>query len=449
MFSCLMEKTTRHHEGKGSRKAAQPSGKREHRAPTNHDPRFLSTGNVYRATYRVRECSTISGRTRGAWSRVVQLTVESTKPAGKKGMGMKSQETKVQPLSVPLSPEQEKLLSRIASRLLNLRAGTPVTYTRKNLGPRRGLLDNMMTAKVLRIVGGHYVPPFRGIEQLDDDIRRVVRGNLNCVIGALQRLYQASGDQYTFPFEAIVEETKRHGPTRDANDVLPALIIGEEFGYHYFQEGIQEQNDHFVVQSATVVERIMDFTSVDEDWATKIAQEQVERSRILTVPASTPDSSAASRKADDTMPDFRFMQHAKLKKIVERDYSELQRVKTVGAAKSRLVLCGGLIEALLLDALLRDEQKANSATRSPKLKGGIQVKPLVEWNLGEVIDVAVELRVIETDAQQFSHGVRNYRNLIHPGKEMQSNQKVATEEADISEKVLEIVIRELGSSTKP
>ena len=439
-----------HHEGKSGRKAAQRSDKRQHRATTNREPPFLRTkGMQYRATYSVEEYSTISGRDRAVWNRVVHVTFEATKPPGRRSVGMKSQEPEVQPLSVPLSPEQEKLLSRIASRLLNLRAGTPVTYTRKNLGPRRGLLDNMMTAKVLRIVGGHYVPTFRGIEQLDDDIRRVVRGNLNCVIGSLQRLYQASGDQYTFAFEAIVEETKRHDPTRDANDVLPALIIGEEFGYHYFQEGIQEQNDHFVVQSATVVEKIMDFTSVDEDWATKIAQEQVERSRILTVPASTPDSSAASLNADDTMPDFRFMQHAKLKKIVERDYSELQRVKTVGAAKSRLVLCGGLIEALLLDALLRDEKKANSATRSPKLKGGVQVKPLVEWNLGELIDVAVELRVIETDAQQFSHGVRNYRNLIHPGKEMQSNQKVATEEADISEKVLEIVIRELGSSTKP
>src|SRR5438046_2209739 len=71
------------------------------------------------------------GRTRGVWNRVVHSTVESTKPPGNKGMGMKSQETKVQPLSVTLSAEQEKLLSRIASRLLNLRAGTPVTYTRK------------------------------------------------------------------------------------------------------------------------------------------------------------------------------------------------------------------------------------------------------------------------------------------------------------------------------
>ncbi len=383
------------------------------------------------------------------WNHVVQLTVEFTKPPGKKGMGMKSQETKVQPLSVTLSAEQEKLLSRIASRLLNLRAGTPVTYTRKSLGPRRGLLDNMVTAKVLRIVGGHYMPTFRGIEQLDEDIQRVVRGNLNCVVSSLQRLYRASGEQYTFGFEAIVEETKRQDPTRDAKDVLPALIIGEEFGYHYFQEGIQEQDDHFVVQSATVVERIMDFTSVDEDWATTIAQEQVERSRVFKVPAPTPGTSAASRTTAGTMPNFGFMQHAKLKNIAERDYSELQRVKTVGAAKSRYVLCGGLIEALLLDSLLRDEKKANSASRSPKLKGGLQVKPLVEWNLGELIDVAVELQIIETDAQQFSHGVRNYRNLIHPGKEMQSNQKVATEEADISERVLDIVIRELSRNSKP
>lgn len=75
----------------------------------------------------------------------------------------------------------------ITMAVVNLRAGTSVTYTRKSLGPRRGLLDNMVAAKVLRIVGGHYVPTFGGIEQLDDDIGRVVRENLNCVIGSLQR----------------------------------------------------------------------------------------------------------------------------------------------------------------------------------------------------------------------------------------------------------------------
>jgi hypothetical protein len=315
-------------------------------------------------------------------------------------MGMKSQETKVQPLSVTLSAEQEKLLSRIASRLLNLRAGTPVTKTRKSLGPRRGLLDNMVAAKVLRIVGGHYVPSFGGIEQLDDDIRRVVRGNLNCVIGSLQRLYRGSEDQYTFRFEAIVEETKKQDPTRDGNDVLPALIIGEEFGYYYFQEGIQERDDRFVVQSATVVERIMDFTSVDQDWATRIAEEQAARSRARN-PATPPIPSAPGAATPEAAkPGFPFMKNASLKAIVERDFGELHKVRTVDAAKSRYVLCGGLIEGVLLDALLQNETKAKNAIKSPKVKGGSQAKPLEEWSLGELIDVAVELKIIETDAQQ-------------------------------------------------
>ncbi|PYU22855.1 MAG: hypothetical protein DMG32_17240 [Acidobacteria bacterium] len=112
-------------------------------------------------------------------------------------------------------------------------------------------------------------------------------------------------------------------------------------------------------------------------------------------------------------------------------------------------MCGSLIEGLLLDALQRDEPKARAANKTPKLKGGVKIKPLADWNLGELIDVAVELNIIETHAEQFSHGVRNYRNLIHPGKEIQSAQKVATEEADIAEKVLEIVIRELSQKMKP
>src|SRR5258708_20777091 len=149
-----MEKKIDDHERKGGRKTRQRSDKRQHRAPTNREPPSLRTEGIqYRATYTVKEYSIITGRTRDVWNREVYLTVEVTKPPGRRSLGMKSRETEVQPLSVTLSPDQEKLLSRIASRLLNLRAGSPLTYMRKNLGPRRGLLDNMVTAKVLRIVG--------------------------------------------------------------------------------------------------------------------------------------------------------------------------------------------------------------------------------------------------------------------------------------------------------
>jgi hypothetical protein len=304
----------------------------------------------------------------------------------------------------------------------------------------------MVTANVVRIVGGQYLPTFRGIEQLENDIRQLVRGNLDCVFRALKCLYSASSDQYIFSFDTIVHEIKKQDPTRDANDLLPTLLIGEEFNYYYFQNGIQEQDDHLVVQSATVQERILDFTAVEKDWATRVAQEQADRARTPRTQQPATTVTANIHSAGTT--NFEFVQHSDLKKIIERDYAELQRVRIATGAKSRYVLCGGLIEALLLDSLLHDEAKARAARRSPKLKGGTQVKPLLDWNLGELIDIALDLQIIETDAEQFSHGVRNYRNLIHPGKEIQSKQKVATEEAEIAEKVLEIVIRELHQRTK-
>ena len=409
-----------HREGKGGRKPSQQ----------------------YRATFAMEECSTIAGR------RAVRLTIETTGPCGKTARE-KSPNIKVPRLPPTLTAEKKKLLSRVTSRLLNLQAGTPVTYTRKNLGSQRSIVDELLADKLIRVIGGQYVPTFRGIETLEDDIRQLVRENINCVLAALQSLYRASHDQYTFGFEEIVEETKREDPTRDNKDVLPALILGEEFGYHYFENGIQEQAERLAVRSATVQEKIFDFTTVDEGWACTLAQEQADRERTVSRTAKRTDSPAASHAANLPIPDFGFMKNLNLKRIVERDYAELQRVSTVGAPKSRYVLCGGLIEALLLDALLQDAAKAKSSKGSPKLKGGAQAKSLEEWNLVELIDVAVELKIIETDAQQFSHGVRNYRNLIHPGKEAQSNQKVAKEEADICQNVLEIIIRELRAHAKP
>jgi diguanylate cyclase (GGDEF)-like protein len=181
-----------------------------------------------------------------------------------------------------LSDDQRRILSRIASRLLNLRAGTPVTGLRKTLGPRRSLVDELLSGNLIRIVGGHYLPTFRGIENLEDDIRGIVRGNLDCVFKALQRLYRRSPDhQYTFSFESVVQETKTIDPTRDANDVLPALLLGEEFDLHYFQGGVRQDNERLTVETVTVHERILDFASVETSWKGILAQDEAYRARVL------------------------------------------------------------------------------------------------------------------------------------------------------------------------
>jgi hypothetical protein len=338
---------------------------------------------------------------------------------------------------VDLTPEHKLQLELVAVRLVRLNSGTPITTLRRQLGPKRRLLDDLKTMELLRVIEDQYVPTFRGTEQLDDGTRLPVRGILNAVLSVLKSLYdRAAGDSITLPFNVLVDATAEQYPALQANAALPALLLGEQFGY-YFLNNVKVVGDRLSVQAVFVVEQIMDFISVEDAWPKVLAQEEARQE-------------AAARMADPILsppspdpPDVQFMRNAKLHKIVERDYAELQGVRSTGGVKSRYVLCGGLIEALLLDALLGEEPRAKAAKKSPKVKGGGKVEPLLDWNLGELIDVALELRVIETDVEKFSHAVRNYRNLIHPGKEIQSQQKVAEEEAAIAEKVLEIVIREL------
>jgi hypothetical protein len=142
-------------------------------------------------------------------------------------------------------------------------------------------------------------------------------------------------------------------------------------------------------------------------------------------------------------PEFVFVNDSKLRALVDRDYAELQRLKRIEAMKSRFVLAGGLIEALLLDALLNSQSAAANTVAGRKER-----RSLEEWGLSSLLDAAVELKVITSSAQSFGHSVREFRNLVHPGLERRSNLRLETEEAQIAENVLAIVIRDLAKRHK-
>jgi diguanylate cyclase (GGDEF)-like protein len=174
---------------------------------------------------------------------------------------------------VKVDKGQEEQLSRITSRLLNLRVGTPVTKLRRGLGSDdRAMLDGLVTSGYLRAVSGFYLPTFLGIQSLEDDIRRIVRNTLNAVFKALQFLYRQDIDyRYTFSFEEIVRTTHTMAHL-DGDDVLPALVLGEAFDLYYFQHGLQFENERPSIKDVTGHERILDFTSVDASWSAIVEQ---------------------------------------------------------------------------------------------------------------------------------------------------------------------------------
>ena len=60
-----------------------------------------------------------------------------------------------------------------------------------------------------------------------------------------------------------------------------------------------------------------------------------------------------------------------------------------------------------------DLKTANRASAAPKDRSG-KPKPLHEWGLSSLIDVAHEVGWLQGDVKRFSHGLRESRNVVHP-----------------------------------
>lgn len=105
--------------------------------------------------------------------------------------------------------------------------------------------------------------------------------------------------------------------------------------------------------------------------------------------------------------------------IIEKRLKEAQRALTAKAYLSVVIMCGSILEAVLLGKAQREPRLFNTSKVSPKTQEG-KVKPFQEWTLSNLIDVAANVGVLKIDVQKFSHGLRDFRNYIHPYQQMMS-----------------------------
>jgi hypothetical protein len=135
---------------------------------------------------------------------------------------------------------------------------------------------------------------------------------------------------------------------------------------------------------------------------------------------------------------FAFVSDSALRKIIERDYVEIQKAYISECWKSVIILCGGAIEAILTDLLIQNETAATAAKSAPKNSD------ITRWDLSNLIDVAVELLLVSAGIEKLSHSLREYRNLVHPGNELRNKLRFDAEEAKIAVEFLNIVHRDLS-----
>ena len=137
---------------------------------------------------------------------------------------------------------------------------------------------------------------------------------------------------------------------------------------------------------------------------------------------------------------------AQVAAVIEARLSEAQIALSAGAHLSVIFLCGSVLEAVLLGAAQRVPAKFNRSTNSPKLDG--KVKPFHQWTLAEFINVACSIGILKPDVQKFCHGLRDFRNYIHPYQQLSSKFTPDEHTARVCFQVLKAALADLAGERK-
>ncbi len=141
--------------------------------------------------------------------------------------------------------------------------------------------------------------------------------------------------------------------------------------------------------------------------------------------------SSPSVYTTDIAPSFSpLVSDTKMQTILVNRWQECVRCVEVGAPLAATVMMGGLLEGLLLAKVNQQTDKSLvfRAASAPKDKSGTPLR-VNEWGLKNYMDVAHELKWISKTAKDIGEVVRDYRNYIHPQKELSHGIIISPEDA--------------------
>ncbi len=132
----------------------------------------------------------------------------------------------------------------------------------------------------------------------------------------------------------------------------------------------------------------------------------------------------------DVAPSFASVPDALMQSILVRRWNECVACLSVGAPMAATVMMGGLLESLFLARINRETNQAPifTAQAAPKDKQGNPLR-LNQWMLGSYIAVAHELGWITQSGRDVSEVLQEYRNYIHPQKELSLQASLTPEDA--------------------
>jgi hypothetical protein len=164
------------------------------------------------------------------------------------------------------------------------------------------------------------------------------------------------------------------------------------------------------------------------------------RSAVLTLPILP-----AAASTDDLAPDFAPLAgSADMRDVLTRRWHECHKCVDAGAHLAAIVMMGGLLEALFVARAnkMGDKGPLIRAASAPKDREGKTLN-YQDWMLDSYIKVGHELNWISDSARQVADVLKEFRNYIHPAKELRHGVSFAYNDSTMFWNVTKSLVRQL------
>lgn len=179
---------------------------------------------------------------------------------------------------------------------------------------------------------------------------------------------------------------------------------------------------------------------IAQAWSAWGAVDESERQQLFYTAQNSAVLSEETEPSTDSA-DFAFIGDPTLRAQLESDWHEIGAARKVEAWKAITILSGGVLEGVLLDVLSSPKfhDEVVEFRRKENMKG------LEKLHLSELVILAKHLKLVEGRQDELMRIVNDFRNLIHPARQLHEGLMPSEEEADLARSVVKYFIKQLSS----
>jgi len=215
------------------------------------------------------------------------------------------------------------------------------------------------------------------------------------------------------------------------------------FGHGNVPQRLQTVDEQF-----TELLELSERSITRERYKQRLKQLVKELVDLRTDVIANPNFYSATRSAVSTPPEWaKLVSDTEMQAILTRRWNETSACIDADAHLAATVMMGAMLEALLLSRANRvsDKSKLFKAKCCPKDKKGKSLV-LSKWTLKNYIEVAYELGWIRQSAKDVSVVLRDYRNYIHPAKELSHGVRIERDDSEMFWLVFKSLAEQISKS---